>query len=51
MWCVIAASREKTEKRKLDDNVYEEINKYSNGSNESIDNEIDLAKLKRMRYN
>ena len=38
-------------KRKLDDEVYDEISKFSNGTNESMEDEIDLGKLKRMRYN
>ena len=37
-------------KRELDDEVYDEINSFSMGDKESIDDEIDLAKLKRMRY-
>ena len=37
-------------KRALDDEVYDEINSFSMGDKESIDDEIDLAKLKRMRY-
>ena len=38
-------------KRKLDDEVYDEISKFSNGTNESMEDEIDIGKLKRMRYN
>ena len=38
-------------KRKLDDDVYNEVTKYSNGSDECMEDEIDLAKLKRMRFN
>ena len=46
------AFQRENRKRKLDDeDVYEEINKYSNGSNKSIEDEVDFAKLKRMRYN
>ena len=37
-------------KRELDDEVYDEINSFSMGDKESIDNEIDFAKLKHMRY-
>ena len=37
-------------KRKLDDEVYDEISKFSDGGNESIEDEIELRKLKRMRY-
>ena len=37
-------------KRKLDDEVYDEISAFSEGGNESIEDEIELRKLKRMRY-
>ena len=37
-------------KRKLNDEVYDEISKFSDGRNESIEDEIELRKLKRMRY-
>jgi hypothetical protein len=36
-------------KRAFEDSVYEEVKKYSNGGEESIDDEIELRKLKRMR--
>ena len=32
-------------KRKLDDEVYDEISKFSNGANESMEDEIDLGEL------
>ena len=43
--------QQENRKRKLDVDVYDEINQYSNGSNESIEDEIDLVKLKQMRHN
>ena len=35
--------QQENRKRKLDVDVYDEINQSSNGSNESIEDEIDLA--------
>ena len=37
-------------KRKLDYEVYDEISKFLDGVNESMEDEIELGKLKRMKY-
>ena len=51
MVCGIAVSREKKE-MEVGYEVYDEISKFSNGVNDSMEDEIDLGKLKRMRrYN